>query len=244
MVVSSIESIISTIWKETPAHFLIEVLLVLFVIILILRKPEYIHDPNSDLTEQEENEIIRDWKPKPLIPDKIPEDSDLSIINTHNVTSGPGIYVEIDEHNCLNFGTTNFFGLNMDERIIDASLQAIDKYAVGACGPRQFYGTMDAHLNFEKDLAEWVGCEDTVNYCYPFATTSSLVWAFVRNSDICFVDDGCWFAIHFGAQLARAKIVFYRHNDLEDLKNSVTEWKGKFTRWRKVNRWVVTEGIF
>ncbi|KAH0786429.1 Serine palmitoyltransferase 1 [Histomonas meleagridis] len=242
MLISFFEHFVSSIWSQSPMHLFVEVGLIALIVILLLRKPEPIHE--DELTEAEEDEIISEWKPKPLIPDLPENEIDRSILTEKTITSGPSDTIEVDGKRMINFGTPNFYGLNMNQEIIDASLAAIDKYAVGACGPRQFYGTMDAHLEVEKEMANFLEVEDTVNYCYPFATTTSIIQALIKNSDITFVDDGAWFACHLGSELTRSKVIFYKHNDLQDLREKVANAKNTFPRWSKCNRWVITEGLF
>jgi len=244
MVVSSLEYWVSGIWSQSPSHLAFEVALLVFIVILLLRKPKVIKDPKDELTVEEEDAIIAAWKPAPPVPNDLPADADLSILNTHVVSSGPSDTIVVDDVKALNFATPNYFGLNMNPEITEAAQKAIDHYAVGACGPRQFYGTMDAHLDLEKAIAQWTSCEDSVNYCYPFATTTSLIQAFIRNTDILFVDEGSWFAVQLGAELTRSKVVLYKHNDMGDLRNKVIENRKTFARWSKVNRWVATEGLF
>lgn len=239
-----LEEWLSTIWSQSPMHLLVEIILIAILVILLLRQPEPVHDPKDDLTTEEEDQIISDWKPKPLIPDLSEEMQDPGIISNHTITSGPSDTIEIDNKKVLNFGTPNFYGLNMNKEIIDASLNAIDRYAVGACGPRQFYGTMDAHLAVEAEMAKFLETEDSVNYCYIFATTTSVIQAFVHNTDIIFVDEGSWFAVRLGAILTRSRIITFKHNDMNDLRQKLIENRNKFQRWHKCNRWVVGEGLF
>ena len=35
----------------------------------------------------------------------------------------------------------------------------INKYGVGSCGPRGFYGTIDVHLELEERLAQYMGTQ-------------------------------------------------------------------------------------
>ena len=35
----------------------------------------------------------------------------------------------------------------------------INKYGVGSCGPRGFYGTIDVHLQLEERLAKYMGTQ-------------------------------------------------------------------------------------
>lgn len=241
MVVSNLEHWLSVIWSQSPVHLVLEVLLIVAIVILLLRKPEPIE--TNELTEAEENSLIAEWTPLPIVPDEDPE-ADQSILTAHTVTSGPSDTIEVDGKRVMNFGTPNFFGLSMNQEIIDSAIAAIDHYAVGACGPRQFYGTMDAHLNVESAMANWLGTEDSVNYCYPFATTTSIMQALVHNTDVLFIDEGSWFAIELGAALTRSNVVVFKHNDMADLRDKIRETKGRFKRWEKCNRWVAVEGLY
>ncbi|EAY19919.1 hypothetical protein TVAG_130270 [Trichomonas vaginalis G3] len=102
---------------------------------------------------------------------------------------------------------------------------------------------MDAHLDVEEAIARWTGVEDSVNYCFPFATTTSVIQAFAHNTDVVFIDEYCWFAIKVGADLTRGKVVVFKHNDMGDLRDKIIKTKNSFERWEKCNRWVVAEGI-
>lgn len=42
--------------------------------------------------------------------------------------------------------------------------ETVERYGVGSCGPRGFYGTFDVHLDLEKALAEFMGQEEGIIY--------------------------------------------------------------------------------
>lgn len=67
---------------------------------------------------------------------------------------------------------------------------------MGSCGPRSFYGTVDVHLDLEKQMSKFMNCEDTVLYSYGFATIASAIPAYAKRGDIVYVDKGFNFA-HF-----------------------------------------------
>lgn len=243
MVVSFFEGFLASIWASTPTHLIVEIVLIIAIFVLIMQKPEPIKNPNEELTKEEEDKIIELWNPKPVVPEELPEDTDKSVLNEKVVTSAPTDVIEVDGVKAINMAVPNFFGLNNDPRVLEASQKAIDHYAVGACGPRQFYGTMDAHLEVEKEMAKWLNTEDSVNYCFPFATTTSIIQAFSHNTDVVFVDENCWFAVKVGAELTRGKVVVFKHNDMNDLRDKIIQTRSSFERWDKCNRWVVAEGI-
>jgi serine palmitoyltransferase len=243
MVVSFFEGILANIWASTPSHLIIEIVLLIAIFVLFMRKPEPIKNPNDELTKEEEDKIIELWNPNPVVPEELPDDCDKSVLKPKVVSSAPSNVIEVEGIKAINMAVPNFFGLNNDQRILEASQKAIDHYAVGACGPRQFYGTMDAHLEVERVMARWLGTEDSVNYCFPFATTTSIIQAFAHNTDVVFVDEHSWFAVRVGAELTRGKIVVFKHNDMNDLRDKIIQTRNSYERWDKCNRWVVAEGI-
>lgn len=241
--ITSIEHWFTNVWKDTPFHLVFELFLLAFITILLFRKPEPIKDPKDDLTKEEIDQMVSEWKPEPLVPDEIPDEYDKIGLKTEVITSGPSDTIEFNGKKALNFGVPNFFGLNMNEKIIEASENAIKHYAVGACGPRQFYGTMDVHLELEEKIAKWTSSEASVGYCFPFATTASVIQAFCHNTDVCFIDDYSWFAIKIGAELTRGRIIIYKHGDMGDLRDKIIKARHDYSRWDQCNRWVIAEGI-
>ncbi|OHS98998.1 Serine palmitoyltransferase 1 [Tritrichomonas foetus] len=242
MVVSTLEQWLWAMYQETPIHIVVEIFLIVFLFVLLLRQPEPAVKP-TDLSYEEAENIIKEWKPLPIVPD-ISSSDDLSKLHPRIISSGPSSTIVIDNRSAINFGTPNFLGLNMNQEIIDATITAVEKYAVGTGGPRQLYGTFDCHLELESKIADWLGTEDSVNYIYPFSTIISVMQAFVKNTDIIFVDECSSFAIHLGADLSRCKIIPYHHNDMNDLKSKLSLQRNSYERWDKCNRWVCTEGIF
>ena len=243
MLVSPLESLISSVWASTPKHLVIEIALIIAIFLLFMRKPEPIKNPNDELTKQEEDQIINLWKPTSPVPESLPDDYDKTILNPIVISSAPTDTIVVNGKKVLNFGTANFFGLNDNQEILEASQKAIDHYALGSCGPRQFYGTMDAHLAVEEEMAKWLGTEASVNYCFPFATTTSVIQTFAHNTDVVFIDEDSWFAIKVGAELTRGKVIVYKHNDMSDLRDKIIRTMNSYERWDKCNRWVVCEGI-
>lgn len=51
------------------------------------------------------------------------------------------------------------------------------------------------HLNLEKELAEYMHCEEAVLYSYGFATIASAIPAYAKRGDIIYVDKGLFLAL-------------------------------------------------
>lgn len=89
---------------------------------------------------------------------------------------------------------------------------------MGTCGPCGFYGTLDVHLQLEKELARVLGTESAIVYAQGFSAVSSVVPAFSKRGDILVADECINMALVKGIQISRSRIHYYKHNDMEDLE--------------------------
>uniref|UniRef100_A0A0M3I0R1 Serine palmitoyltransferase 1 n=1 Tax=Ascaris lumbricoides TaxID=6252 RepID=A0A0M3I0R1_ASCLU len=132
--------------------------------------------------------------------------------------------------------------------IFTLAKQTILKYGVGSCGPRGFYGTVDVHLDLEKQLAEFLGCEEAVLYSYAFATVASAIPAYAKLGDVIFVDKGVNFAIQKGLQASRSRIEWFDHNDMNHLEKLLMEQAERDEKdprkAAKTRRFMVVEGLY
>lgn len=117
----------------------------------------------------------------------------------------------------INLACTDFLGLGNDPDVQARARQTVQQYGVGSCGPRGFYGTFDVHLQLEEALAKFMGQEECIIYSYDIATVSSVIPAFASRPDILILDEGVSFPIQQGAKLSRARVHWFKHNDVADL---------------------------
>ena len=167
----------------------------------------------EELTEEEQEQLIREWKPEPLVPivnESFQQNSMLSSFGDSasedtwkdvnaNIIQGPvGKHMKINGNDCLDLATFDFLGIIGSERVEESSVKALKKYGVGSCGPRGFYGSIDAHINLEKEIAAFMGVEEAILYSYGFATVASAIAAYAKKGDILFVDEAVNFSIQQG----------------------------------------------
>jgi serine palmitoyltransferase len=129
-----------------------------------------------------------------------------------------------------------------------ASLEALDRYGCGSCGPRGFYGTIDVHLHIEKSMATFLHTEDAILYSDGASTVTSTVAAFCKRGDIIIVDEAVYEPIRTGVQLSRATVKWFAHNNMNDLRRVLTSiQQSDKKRGRKSNaqrRFIVVEGLY
>lgn len=135
------------------------------------------------------------------------------------ITSKQGTEVEMEGHKVLMFGSNAYTGLTGDLRIIDAAKDALDKYGSGCAGSRFLNGTLDLHIQLEKELAEFEGKDDCLCLSTGFSVNAGVIPAVVGRGDYIICDDRDHASIVDGRRLSFAKQLHYKHNDMEDLEN-------------------------
>ncbi|KAH8325198.1 hypothetical protein KR074_009555 [Drosophila pseudoananassae] len=235
---------IRSIFRNTPTFALVlETLLLIAVIWLLLHRRG--GGRRRRLTKEEEDSIIASYEPEPLVGDTDPNHP---LLRTRIVQSRVGKRIKVDGHECLNLASHNYLGFLEDQEILDDACKSLRKYGVGSCGPRGFYGTMDVHLDLEDRIAKFMDLEEAIVYSYGFSTVASAIPAYAKRGDIIFVDEAVNFAIQKGLDASRSTIVFFKHNDVEDLERLLVEQEKRNQKnpkkALKTRRFLVAEGIY
>ena len=135
------------------------------------------------------------------------------------ITSKQGTEVEMGGHEVLMFGSNAYTGLTGDQRVIDAAKAALDKYGSGCAGSRFLNGTLDLHVQLEKELAEFVHKDQTLCFSTGFSVNAGVLAVVVGRGDYIICDDRDHASIVDGRRLSFARQLHYKHNDMEDLEN-------------------------
>lgn len=148
----------------------------------------------------------------------------------------------------LNVANLNFLDFIGDGRINKVAIAALRKYGLGACGPRGFYGTFDAHLELEKVLENFLGVEEVALYSYGFSTIASAIPAYAKRTDLIFADEGVSQAVREGLIASRSTLRFFRHNDIDHLESLMRNQEAEDlldpSRARQIRRFLVVEGLY
>ena len=137
------------------------------------------------------------------------------------ISGKQGTEVEMEGHKVLMFGSNAYTGLTGDERIIEAAKKALDKYGSGCAGSRFLNGTVDLHVELEKELAAYVGKEDALCFSTGFFVNSGVLAVICGREDYIICDERDHASIIDGRRLSFAKQLKFRHNDMEDLEKQL-----------------------
>ena len=135
------------------------------------------------------------------------------------ITSKQGTEVAMGGHEVLMFGSNAYTGLTGDQRVINAAKAALDKSGSGCAGSRFLNGTLDLHVQLEKELAEFVHKDDTLCFSTGFSVNAGVLAVVVGRGDYIICDDRDHASIVDGRRLSFARQLHYKHNDMEDLEN-------------------------
>ncbi|MDE6159306.1 MAG: aminotransferase class I/II-fold pyridoxal phosphate-dependent enzyme [Bacteroidaceae bacterium] len=129
-----------------------------------------------------------------------------------------GTEVMMGGHKVLMFGSNAYTGLTGDQRVIDAGCAAMQKYGSGCAGSRFLNGTLDIHVQLEKELAEFVGKDEALCFSTGFTVNSGVISQIAGKGDYVICDDRDHASIVDGRRLSFATQLKYKHNDMEDLE--------------------------
>lgn len=156
----------------------------------------------------------------------------------HVLESRQAPVVQMEGHRVIMLGSNNYLGFTEDSEVIAAGHAALDKYGTGVSGSRFLNGTLDLHLQLEKELAEFTGYEDCMTCSTGFQTNLAIISAICGKDDYILNDRENHASIYDACRLSFAKVMRYRHSNMEDLERilqSIPKAAGKL---------IVTDGVF
>ena len=135
------------------------------------------------------------------------------------VLEGPaGPEVDMEGKRRIMLGSNNYLGLTGDSRVKDAAREALDLYGTGLTGSRFLNGTLELHLQLERELADWMGSEDALVYSTGYLANTGAIGTLLGPGDTVICDSGDHASILDAVSLSRARVRPYRHNRLDKLE--------------------------
>jgi 8-amino-7-oxononanoate synthase len=115
-------------------------------------------------------------------------------------------------------GSNNYLGLTGDARVIAGARDALDRYGTGLTGSRLLNGTIDLHLDLERELADWMGTEEAIVFTTGHQANVGTLGTLLGPGDTVIADSADHASILDGCLLSRAKLRPFRHGRLDKLE--------------------------
>jgi 8-amino-7-oxononanoate synthase len=147
---------------------------------------------------------------------------ELDTVPYFRVLEGPTLpIVSMEGRRRIMLGSNNYLGLTGDERVRQGALDAVAKYGTGLTGSRFLNGTIDLHLELERELAEWMGTEAALVFTTGHQANLGALGTILAPGDTVIADSGDHASILDGCILSRAKLRPFRHGRIDRLEHAL-----------------------
>lgn len=132
----------------------------------------------------------------------------------------------------LNFGSYNYLGYGYHPEVIAAAKEALDRYGLGAASSPILSGTFKLHNELENALLDFYGLKNYAVSLFSsgYGVNTGVISAYVKAGHYVVLDRSAHISIQEGAQLSKAKICYFRHNDPENLEKVLKHIADEKTR--------------
>lgn len=137
----------------------------------------------------------------------------------------------------LLLSSNSYLDLAAAPEVKQAAAQAALTWGAGSGGSRLTTGTMRLHEELENALARFKHTEAALLFNTGYMANLGIISAFADKESVIFSDEYNHASIIDGCRLSGAKIMVYKHNDMEDLENKLQQ-----TAYRK--GLIVSDAVF
>jgi 8-amino-7-oxononanoate synthase len=145
----------------------------------------------------------------------------------------------VDGRELINFATYNYIGMCGDPQVTQAAKDATDQYGTSACASRLVSGEKPLHRELERELADFIGVEDSIVLVGGHATNVTTIGHLFGKGDLVIYDALSHNSILQGCFLSGASLVAFPHNDVEALEKILGDRRHRYQRVL-----IVIEGVY
>lgn len=149
-----------------------------------------------------------------------------------------GNHVVCEGKEKIMIGSNNYLGLAQDLRVVEAACEATRKFGAGCTGSRLLNGTISLHNELEEALADFLQREAVILFSTGFFANQGALAALTEGDDFILCDKENHASIIEGCQVAPAKLIPYRHNSAEVLRNRLKRLPAE------AGKLVIMDGVF
>lgn len=136
----------------------------------------------------------------------------------------------IDGRELVSFSSYNYVNLSGNPEVSAAAKNAIDTFGTSASASRLVSGEKTIHKNLEREMAAFLGVDDTVMMAGGHATNESVIGHLVGSGDLIVHDALAHNSIIQGAELSGARRRPFEHNNWEQLDEVLSEIRHQYRR--------------
>ena len=153
--------------------------------------------------------------------------------------SGSAVEIEQGGRRFVSFACNDYLGLRAHRSVIAAGQQALAEYGAGAGASRLVTGNHPVYGQLEAKLAAMKAAEAALVFGSGYLTNLGVIPALMSKGDVIFADKLVHACIIDAAQLSGARLIRFKHNDMEHLEALLKEH-----REESPNALIVTDHVF
>jgi len=154
------------------------------------------------------------------------------------VTSEQGPVVSIEGRSCLLFSSNNYLGIANHPALKSASMEAIEKFGLGAGASRLISGNHFLFEELERRLAQFKQTEAALLFNSGYLANLSALPALLKRGDMVLADRLCHASLIDGCRLSGARLRLFHHHDIDQLEGLLRR------RPAGGGLLIVTDGVF
>ena len=145
-----------------------------------------------------------------------------------------------DGREVVNLCSNNYLGLANHPEVVAGAREGLARHGNGTASVRFICGTMAAHVELERAIADWLGMEAATTYVSCWNANEALVPTLAGEGDVVISDELNHASIIDACRLTGKKVtrLIYKHANVDDLAARLREASGAR---RKI---VITDGVF
>jgi 8-amino-7-oxononanoate synthase len=139
----------------------------------------------------------------------------------------------------VSWATYNYLGMSGEPEVTAAAKAALDRFGTSVSASRLVSGEKTIHQELEREIARFVGTEDSITFVGGHATNETVIGHVVGPGDLILHDGLAHNSLLQGAVLSGARRRPFPHNDFAAAEALLAQVRGQYRRVL-----VVIEGIY
>jgi glycine C-acetyltransferase len=148
----------------------------------------------------------------------------------------------VDGKQVIMLCANNYLNLATHPKLVNAMIEATEKYGAGAGSDRSIAGNMTLHEELDRRLASFKRAPASLTYQTGFMANEGLVPQLCGRGDLFVSDELNHRSIIDGVRLSHADRAIFKHKDVEDLARVMEEAEKHDPPYKHI--WILTDGVF
>lgn len=154
------------------------------------------------------------------------------------LTNSEGTEVTIGDHRLVMIGSNNYLGLTTHPKVQSAAIEATEEFGTSCTGSRFLNGTLELHLELERELARFMDKEAALVFPTGYQTNVGTITALVGRHDLVITDKDDHASIVDGCNMSFGEVRRFGHNDVDHLERVLSQLP------EDAGKLVVVDGVF